>query len=195
VSAKGFSGRETIYGIVMDGYHNAVSGYQLKCDGVKTVLSNETGMFAFEKMSAGTAGLVGSKPGYLPITQSVVIIDRRQLLYVTVTSINEIFDQADILFKKHAWDQAEKLIRDTLIKSAKEKDIPAGLLQFYLATALYKQKKYDETATLLAGLTGLNPKKVEKTGIEATASSFYFKLMQDISVGRKILEGIYDDND
>jgi hypothetical protein len=39
----------------------------------------------------------------------------------------------------------------------------------------------------------LDSKKIEKTGIEATASLFYFKLMQDLSVGRKILSEVYND--
>jgi hypothetical protein len=192
-SARGFSGRETIYGIVMDGNHKSVSGFRLEYNGGKAAVSSETGMFAFEKVRAGTAKLTGSKPGYFPLQQSVVIIDKRQLLYVTVTSVSEIFDRSDALFAARSWHEAEELLRDTLAQTAKEKEIPIGLLQFYLATSLYKQKKYEETAVLLAGLSGLNAKKIKKTDIEETASVFYFKLMQDMSVGRKIPMEAFDD--
>jgi hypothetical protein len=193
VSAKGFSGRETIYGIVMDGNHKSVSGYRIEYNGGKAVISSETGMFAFEKIRAGTAKLTGSKPGYLPLRQSVVIIDKRQMLYVTVTSVGEIFDRVDALFAARSWNQAEELIRDTLTQTAREKEIPTGLLQFYLATALYKQKKYEETADILAGLSGLNAKKIAKIGIEEIASMFYFKVMQDMSVGRKLPAEVFED--
>jgi hypothetical protein len=196
VSARGFSGRETIYGIVMDGNHKPVSGYRVECNGGKAAVSNETGMFSLEKVRAGTAKLTGSKPGYLPLKQSIVIIDKRQVLYVTVTSVSEIFDRTDALFAARSWNKAEELIRDTLTQSALEKEIPTGLLQFYLATALYKQKKYEEAADILIRLSGLNARdarNIQKIGIEETASMFYFKLMQDMSAGRKIPIEVFDD--
>jgi hypothetical protein len=179
-STKGFSGRETIYGIVMNGNHKAVSGYLLELDSGKATLSSETGMFAFENTRAGPTGLSGSKLGYLPLKQSIDIIDKRQILYVTVTSVGEIFDRCDALFETETWNQAEALLRDMLTQTAQEQEIPAELLQFYLATALYKQKKYEETANILAGLFDLKKQTSVKTGIEVTASMFYFKLMQEM---------------
>jgi hypothetical protein len=193
VSKKGFAGRETIYGIVTDGYHKPVPGYRLWYNGGQSVVASETGMFAFEKIRAGTGTLTGSKPGYLPLQQSVLLIDKRQMLYVSVTPVTEILDRADALFEKEAWKDAEDLLEDTLAKTAKEQDIPTGILRFYLAAALYKQKRYDQASALLAELSGLSMKKIAKTGIEPITSLFYFKLIQELSEGsQKAAEVYYD---
>jgi hypothetical protein len=179
--------------MVTDGYHRPVSGYKVVFNGKQQAVSNETGMFALDGIRAGTGTLTGEKSGYLPIKQTVMIIDKRQLLYVSATSIEEIFDQTDRLFAERVWHSAEELLTGTLEQIAKQKDAPTGLLRFYLASALYKQGKLDQAAAILADLSGIGVKKTPKTGMEETASLFYFKLVKEMSEGAKKAAEVYYD--
>ena len=101
-------------GMIYDTQNRPVVNYRISIDGKEMCTSDIGGRFVISSVEKGEHVFSGSGDGYLGMEKSIQVADKSQILYIRVSDIESMFNEAFELIKKNELDKAEKIICEVL---------------------------------------------------------------------------------
>jgi hypothetical protein len=126
-TVKPASDPEVIYGMVYDLDNKQVQGVEVYVDKVLTAVSNINGRFSIPKRAFGKYDFVFKKEGYEVLTITLEYTDPTQIIYVKLSSADQLLVKAELAVETRRWDEAEQLIDRVL--AVNPKTAPASYLK------------------------------------------------------------------
>ncbi len=109
-ATKGFEGKAVCSGRVCSPDGTAVSGYHVSFgDGLEAV-TGINGVFMIPDMNAGEYVLTGGGKGWASVSEKVVFSDRKSIVTVQVSSMNDVYKNVEKLIRSYSFDSAENLL-------------------------------------------------------------------------------------
>jgi tetratricopeptide (TPR) repeat protein len=135
------------YGMVYDRDNQPVQNAVVVLDGKETAATDVNGRFALANLDPGVYEVELRKEGYEPLSTSVEYFSPTQVLYVKMTSRDQLLSQAETAIAERRWQEASDLVdRADRI----DPDNPATL--FLRAVVLFRRGQPEEARAILEGL-------------------------------------------
>jgi len=135
------------YGMVYDRDNQPVQNAVVVLDGKETAATDVNGRFALANLDPGVYEVELRKEGYEPLSTSVEYFSPTQVLYVKMTSRDQLLSQAETAIAERRWQEASDLVdRADLV----DPDNPATL--FLRAVVLFRRGQPEEARAILEGL-------------------------------------------
>ena len=112
----------TVNGMIYDTDNRPVVNYLIFIDGQAYGISDIGGRFTLKKVSKGKHLLSGNGTGYLSISQEINILDKSQILYLRVPSVESRFKEAYFFITQEEYSKAEECIKDILLSESENSD-------------------------------------------------------------------------
>lgn len=135
------------YGMVYDRDNQPVQNAVVVLDGKETAATDVNGRFALANLDPGVYEVELRKEGYEPLSTSVEYFSPTQVLYVKMTSRDQLLSQAETAIAERRWQEASDLVDRA---DRVDPENPATL--FLRAVVLFRRGQPEEARAILESL-------------------------------------------
>ncbi len=139
--------RAPLFGMIYDADNQPVSAAQVIVDGKAGPQSDLNRRFVLPALKRGAHGIRVEKEGYEPISADLQFLNRSQVLYLKMSSLEQILEAVEEAIEAAEWSKAKETLRRA------EKLNPRNLVYRYLTAILaFKTGGLETSARILKDL-------------------------------------------